>query len=314
MLLFVFIVLGLSSFGQGSLVCDGGYSLPIDSTDFSNVQGVNFHYKIDSSLPNNLWQVGGVSKAGFPNNVYGISAMQTDTLNPYSPNNVSVFEVWTDTVVQGFNNDSLISMSFWHSYDIDSLGDSCVVQITLDSGVTWLHYSSAQVSGQIAYDYMAQVSDMPNNSGQFLWTGQSAGWQRVKICYNFFTVKPARSIPWPVGFRFLFISDSVQGNKPGWIIDKIALRTPNIISSVKDYSKRSLPIYPNPSRSGQFTIDFPSNYVTGKFKVYDYIGRNVKTVELKEQIDLSDLPNGIYNYQAVFEKTNQWFFGKIEIE
>ena len=86
-----------------------------------------------------------------------------------------------------------------------------------------------------------------------------------------------------------------------------------LVQGVNDLERKALPIYPNPSKDGMFHIDFPSTYVTGQFYVYDLVGRNIKTLPLTEQIDLSSLPIGMYSYKALFEKTEQWFSGKLEI-
>ncbi len=296
-------------------VCDyiglGGPYL-IDSSDFSGGQGSNFYYKVDTTLTSNLWQVGAVGKNGFPANTFGSQAMQTDTANAYDTSNVSIFYVWTDSAAQ-LGPDSVFSIHFWHYYDVDSVGDSCLVQISLDSGKTWLHYADVMQLPHLDYDYQAPNAIMPYNSGKFLWTGKSNGWQQVKICFNYFLLKPTRNINWPIGYRFLFKSDTIQNNKPGWVIDKIRFRTPAAFGAVRDYQNNTLPIYPNPGIGGKFYIDFPSTYITGQFYVFNFLGQHVKTIPLTEYIDLSALPSGVYSYKAVFENTQQWYSGKIEI-
>jgi hypothetical protein len=261
--------------------------------------------------------VGGIQKPGIPLTSFGGSAIQTDTLNSYATVNTSAFEVWTDSsyMQNNWHFDSLYSISFWHYYDVDSLTDSCIVQISNDSGATWLDYNAWNLT-MLFWDYQISSNLSPISTGKFLWTGQSAGWQKVTICiHSGFPVKPDRTLQQKMGWRFLFKSDTVQTNKPGWLIDKISFKHPIIFTggSVKDLQMNSLPIYPNPSYDGRFTIDFPSTYVKGQFFVYDYLGRNVKVLPLVEQINLSDLPSGLYSYKAVFNKTHQWFSGKLDI-
>ncbi len=320
-LFFVFVVCGQIATGQFS--CTQGVNSPlyggsIDSTDFSGKQTTAFHFQIDTTLINNIWQIGSVSKTGFPASLYGGQAIQTDTLNTYGRSNTSAFMVWSDSIygIPG-TIDSVHSLTFWHYYDVDSSSDSCIVQLSKDSGITWLDYATYQSFPMwIDFDYNIPSFFSPYNSDKFLWSGKSVGWQKVQICFSYpLPVSPGKRINQGFGFRFLFKSDSVQTNKPGWIIDKINFKHPILLSvngGVKDYMADGLSIFPNPSYNGLFEIDFPTNYVTGKFHVYDYLGRNIKTVALKEQLDLSDLPKGLYSYKAVFEKTNQWFSGKIE--
>ncbi len=320
--LFVFVLFTGTCFAQITGICDGpanNYIDPIDSTNFSGVSTPRFHLEIDTSLVGNLWQIGGVTKPGFPSSTYGGQAIQTDTINSYDTNNTSAFMVWTDSIYNqgGWGTvDSIHSLTFWHYYDVDSTGDSCLVQMTLDSGRTWINFSEyAHLAMQLLYDYSIPSVFSPLNTGKFLWSGRSQGWQKVKICFHYpRPFKPARGIGQVFGFRFLFKSDSIQTNKPGWIIDKINFFSPISPLGVNDFEKSSLRIYPNPSLDGKFIIDFPVNHVTGKFYVYDLLGRNVKTVPLTEHVDLSDLQSGLYSYKALFEKTNQWYSGKVEIK
>ncbi len=152
-----------------------------------------------------------------------------------------------------------------------------------------------------------------NSRGLFFWTGKSNGWQQVKICFTYLAIKPQLKMSWPFGFRFLFKSDSIQNNKPGWIIDKVRFSTPHITFSTSAIENHSLPIYPNPSSNGVFYINYPDNYVNGKIYFFDFLGRNVRALPLMKKINLGNLPSGLYTYKAVFERTEQWFSGTIEI-
>lgn len=317
-LFFAFVLLSFVSKAQWNGVCDGNtlYPYNIDSTDFSGAVSNHFFFEIDTSLSNNLWQVGAIQKASVPNSVFGGAGIQTDTINSYDSNNTSAFIVWTDSTYQAFpwSQDSMYTLSFWHYYNVDSLSDSCMVQLSVDSGKNWLNAADYTQSPFLWWHYQIDNALDPNSSGKFLWTGRSDGWQKVTICAHYgFPIKPSRHVPYPIAWRFLFKSDSTQTNKPGWIIDKIGLKNPVLAAGVNNLRYNSLSIYPNPSNDGQFHIDFPSSYVYGKFYVYNLLGDNVKTTPLKESIDLSDLPSGLYSYKALFEKTNQWFSGKIEI-
>lgn len=150
---------------------------------------------------------------------------------------------------------------------------------------------------------------MPYNSGKFLWTGKSNGWQKVEICFGYFLIKPGRGLHDNFGYRFLFKSDSIANNSPGWVIDKINLQSPTISGSVKDMKYQALDIFPNPSSDGIYNIHFPSTYVKGRFYVYDKLGRLLLNTALKEKVDLSALPADMFYYKAHFEKTDQWFAG-----
>ncbi len=113
----------------------------IDSCDFDTSNTNNLFFEVDTTLPNNLWQVGTVTKLGFPMANFGNRAIQTDTVNTYDTNNISAFNIWTNSIYYVPTQDSVFSINFWHYYNVDSLQDTCMVQYTLDSGLTWLNYT-----------------------------------------------------------------------------------------------------------------------------------------------------------------------------
>ncbi len=81
--------------------------------------------------------------------------------------------------------------------------------------------------------------------------------------------------------------------------------SPEAVSSI-NVIEHSVKIYPNPSK-GIFNIDLGSSG-TGTIEVYDFMGRNVKKLELNSsdtqyKLDLSNYPKGLYLLDMVIDGT-----------
>lgn len=268
---------------------------------------MHVHYKIDSSLVNNVWQIGGISKPGFPAPHSPVNALQTDTLNPYPTNNVSAVDFWNDSSFWFLS--PVASISFWHHYEVDSLTDSLLVQFTIDSGAHWLNpdpfRDSVIAKGmngfQISYEGIRNNSLHPYTSKKIVFTGSDTAWTQVSICFTFLAINPPRKLDSSAyGVRFLMKSDSVQQNKPGWAIDDVRFIRPGIVGAVNDLAQLRLSIFPVPSKSGEFNIEYPFDFVKGSLDIYDMLGHKMKTLPLSNRISIAEFPDGIYYYKASF--------------
>jgi hypothetical protein len=256
---------------------------------------------------------------GFPSAYSGAAALQTDTVTSYGISNESAVIVYADTSISWSFQEKTFSMTFWHYYDTDTLSDSCILQMTVDSGKTWVNSSDLQ--NALGWPLVLYTGSLNNYTGQpylgdkWWWSGNSGGWQKESFCI-FYVFAKGMQISRHYGFRFLFLSDSVQTNRPGWMIDDIVVRYPMFGGAgINDRNHSStVGLYPNPSSSGIFTIDYPSNYVKGSVTVLDQYGRTMKTLPLQKQIDLRNLPKGIYFYSILFDNTGQRFRGNFLYE
>jgi len=72
--------------------------------------------------------------------------------------------------------------------------------------------------------------------------------------------------------RFNFISDSVETNKEGWMIDHIRLISYLLMGSVDDYQKVDFSISPNPIRESA-QLEFNKIYQKIHLQVYSLSGQ-----------------------------------------
>jgi hypothetical protein len=93
---------------------------------------------------------------------------------------------------------------------------------------------------------------------------------------------------------------------------------PNVISVNEQHASKEILVYPNPF-SKSFTIKFNnSNTSDGIFYLYDVLGNNVRTVQVKNysyvlQVQRESLERGIYFYKLNF-KGEEAIIGKIIVE
>jgi hypothetical protein len=225
---------------------------------------------------------------------------------------------WPDSA---FNNGfHLASVSFWHHYEVDSLTDSLLVQMSIDSGKTWLDpmdfVDSAVALGyngfMVSYDGIRYDNLHPNTTKKILFTGSDTSWTKVSICFTYLVFKPSRQLDSSYfGIRFLLKSDSMQLNKPGWIIDNLKLYPPGVVGGVEDIGKETLTLYPMPSASGEFHIANLSTCEEGEIQIYDLTGRWKKTIALHPAFSISELSDGIYFYKIITAFPNRAFSGKL---
>jgi len=287
-------------------------AVTLDSFYFESGNSGKARLVIDTSFPGNIWQIGTVQKAGFAGALSGTHALQTDTLNPYPVRNTSAAALYFDA-----NAYSEFSLSFWHYYDTDTLTDSCLVQISSDSGKTWSTvtpgagwptiYYNGSLNGYLNDPVAVGVTDT------LFWSGNSSGWRKESICAAKVYIK-GMQLPRKYGIRFLFHSDSIQTNKPGWMIDNIRLRSPDIFNGIGDIGNKRIMAYPNPTHNGWLHLDYPHDYVTGTVVLFNSYGQKVRELPLAPTISIAELPKGLYHYQVTFADTQQQFAGTLLYE
>ena len=111
--------------------------------------------------------------------------------------------------------------------------------------------------------------------------------------------------------RFRFISDEIQTNKEGWMIDQIVFRGYEMMGDVDEFNKNLVKIYPNPSSD---IIQFYSptlNLNNFHLSIFDVSGKIILKTDLTDDqtINIADLQSGIYFYKLICD--NEIQTGKI---
>lgn len=248
--------------------------------DFDSPYSENNHIIIDTvTNPNNIWQIGIPDKTVFDSAYSLTHAIVTDTLNYYPVNDTSYFILKHIRPGNQGGNESL-QLNFWFKFNSDTLTDYGMVEASIDNGLSWINLLTDDVTYNLQW-----LEPKP------VLTGNSNGWEHFALELNMLTYELGYSDT--LLYRFTFISDSVQTNKDGWMLDDFQLA--DWWEGIEEYSNSNLiNIYPNPTK-GEISIE-NNNEQTQNYNI-EIVDISGKTI-LKKDIQLNklrlDLPNGLY--------------------
>lgn len=254
---------------------------------------------------NNVWQVGSPQKSFFNVSYQNETPILTDTINTY-PININQYFQITFPIFDSLYGE--VNLSFYHKYDTDSLIDGGIIELSYDGGISWIN-----IKNDIDH-YNYNFINIPLDTikgGDFGFSGRSEGWQYCELYWLYILgVKDRDPMVNPV-IRFRFISDEIQTNKEGWMIDQIVFRGYEIIGAVDEFDKKKIQIFPNPSSD---IIQFYSptlNLNNFHLSIFDVSGKIILKTDLTDDqtINIADLQSGIYFYKLICD--NEIQTGKI---
>lgn len=260
-----------------------------------------FRIRIDTILnKNNIWQIGSPHKLKFNSAYSGINVIITDTVNSYPINDTSIFTIKHVSTGMGFNSNHTVILSGKYKIDTDSLTEFGKIEFSPDNGQTWIDLINDTVySNQYFYYYW--LTEKP------ILTGKINTWTDFYV--NIAGFGQMFNIPYgdTVLYRFTFISDSIQTNKEGWILDDLHFEdwSENIAKLQNEEIKISL--FPNPT-TDYFNIELCEKNIEYDYIIYNSIG--IKVIEGKNinknllHIKSDLFTTGIY-YLKVIDKQNR---------
>jgi hypothetical protein len=215
----------------------------------------------------------------------------TDTINAYPISDTSSFSFGIDR--NNFPFVGVYAISWVQKLDLESNADLGIVEFSLDSGKSWANAFTSNLVYNF-FGYQSQnVDTLPGNVVGF--SGTDSSWAGIWLCFDAFFLSQQDS----VRFRFKLLSDSVQSNQEGWMIDDIILR-PTIVHTINE-GERSEYILLNPNPADQYvSIDLKKSpdihYIKG-IRLYDIGGREVGNwgqVPNRFKVPVDNLKNGQY--------------------
>ena len=232
---------------------------------------------------NNIWQICTPHKLIFDSAWSAPKAILTDSAGPYPVNNTSSFII--KCIPYSFCECSP-SIGGYYKFDSDTLKDFGRIEFSLDHGVTWLNALSDTV---IPDDFWL--------GGKPVLTGRIHQWRSFHaVLFNY-------KINDTIYFRYTFVSDGIQTNQEGWILDNLALvdHTEGVQDMV---SQDEISIYPNPSEG---SISINSKNAAGGMNIWVYnMQGQLKLEETiyknKGDVNISSFDNGIYLVKVLSHK------------
>ena len=258
---------------------------------------------IDPS-PNNNWQIGMPSKTFFDAAHIGAKAILTDTINSYTPNDTSVFIY---TIRNPYTWTCYTSMEYWHKFDTDTLTDIGMIDASYDGGNSWVTVSDTNdvspMGSNFWWDYDFHAETGQYKPHHLIVSGKSDGWILSRFNWEWWIPVKMDTIiapPDSLMIRFTFISDDIETNKEGWMIDDILTYSAEwqLCSGIDEQKKENMiSISPNPfSYQTSLTASFLLN--NSIITIYNTSGQIVNQIHgnsgYQVPIPRYNLPSGLY--------------------
>lgn len=254
----------------------GGFINFDDSSDL-------FRISIDTSISNNIWQIGKPDKQFFKEAYSVPNDIITDSINPYPINNTSIFYLGINLTYPnpGFYEET--DFSFFYKMDSDTLNDYGKIEFSIDTGQTY--YNLLQTAYFQVTDSVGNIIANYGNGNSIVFTGKSIGW------YHFYSTLIELPSPDTIIFRFTFHSDANQNNRDGWMIDNVGWFTWYEGINEKNFN---FTIFPNPTKD---VLQFDSKIKIKEISIISELGRTILTKAINVMpisIEVKDLQDGIY--------------------
>lgn len=269
-----------------------------DGADTSVTNSILIQMETDST---NIWQVGAPNKAIFNLAATAPNAMITDTANYYPPNNRSSFQFAVAPWVEW----GVLAIQWKQKLDIDSGFDGGMIEFSIDSGQSWQNaFENPNVYNFYGFD-PANKQTLPD--GDFVFSGTDSAWRDIWLCYDFSWLRLKDSIH----VRFTFLSDSVDNNKEGWMIDNLMLHQTIFHTSVNEFKQdKYLSVYPNPA-SNIIYIEaqkLPGFHIVEQMALINSLGQVVEqweNIPTKYFINAQKYSNGLYYLKVRTNKRSE---------
>lgn len=247
------------------------------------------YFYIDSTNPNNVWQIGKPQKLHFDTAYTQPNALITDTINTYPSNNSSSVIIWQKIDMPVF------AVDFYYRVNSDTLSDLGLFEFSADMGSTWIAIS----------EWFGTVP---------VFSGDSHGWRRALSAIG--TENFGLHIGDTILFRFTFTSDNIDTHKDGWMIDNITIHQCLDIGIDEQNNSNNFQVFYGGNNTIEIIQDKFQNSKNLIFELYNNNGSVVFSKKLNSQksniFQISKPPAGIYFYQ-IFDSNNKVKSGKISI-
>lgn len=305
--------------GISQIVKKAGDTISVELISFEQ----QFEFLTIDSSSQNIWEIGSPSKAFFDSAHSHPNAIITDSINTYPINNLSYFDI---VLTEGEEPIPEVGISFLisfkHMFDTDSLKDGGFITTSFDHGQTWrnvIDFMDYQWQGYEAFPGYGWLNENIYTTsdtligGNYGYSGNSGGWISTTIAWHYIPVKKGSyQDPNQQIVRFNFISDSIETQKEGWMIDDILLYSLDLGSFTKGISQHSsIKVFPNPMTD--YTC-IESDIVISHITIYNSVGQKVKDWYPSANIafiEKGNLQSGTYYLKI--ERNNQFEFNKLII-
>ena len=257
----------------------------------------------------NAWQIGPPQKTLFSGAYSVPNAIVTDTVSTYPVQCNSSFYLSINNI-QWFEG-SPSTLGFYHKFDTDPQHDGGYIDVSYDGGASWLNiiYDSTMFNcswtpgfGYWGYNFYGEEDTLFNGVNGF--SGTTGDWQYAEFVW-WYCIGVDYQYPDSMMIRFNFISDSINTNQEGWMIDDIVLHS-DLCGGVhqKNTERITATVEPNPVVEGSILRINRAGSGFCLLKIHDIKGSLVFTGKLitnEFRLNPLTLDPGLYLYTLIFD-------------
>lgn len=247
---------------------------------------------------NNIWQVGPPQKFFFDSAATSPNVLVTDTLNYYPSNNVSsvVFSINPNF----FTPWGILAIQWYQKLDMDAGFDGGKIEFSIDNGQTWANaFNNPYVYNFYGFD--------ENNAdtladGTFVFSGVDTTWRDIWLCYSLSWVGTNEVL-----VKFTFISDDIDNEMEGWMIDNLQAHVTWVHTVEEIESPEYIKVYPNPTSDLLYidTRKIQEFHIIERMILTDVSGKVIEEwnhLPTKFFIDTRKYSNGLYSLTVITNK------------
>jgi Secretion system C-terminal sorting domain len=241
----------------------------------------------------NVWQIGTPQKSIFNSAATQPNAIVTDTVNFYPANNTSRFIA---KVYMQFGNWGIFALQWKQKLDLDTAFDGGIIEYSTDTGNSWVNVFNTP----FVYNF---YGFQPTNQdtlagGEIAFSGTDTTWRDIWLCFDLSWLQQFQFND-TILFRFTLLSDSVNNNKEGWMIDNMLAHITWIHTVNEVEQENYLNVFPNPANNivhlqARKIMDY---HIIETMELVDPLGRIIDrwvNIPTKFWFDTSKYNEGMY--------------------
>lgn len=250
------------------------------------------------------WEIGQPTTMFLNGSFESTNSIVTDLDSLYNNSDSSLFYAvlaGEDELPNNLGSWAPLEIEMTHRYDLDSVGDHGMIEISLDDGATWHDVLSGEYAPSGILYQNSHVFEVNGDTlvDSLVVQGNSGGWvfSRMYMELDQILSEYGPEFPDSVIMRVSLISDS-SITLEGWQIDNLCLEMDYPTDVLETSADPTLKLFPNPS-TGTFTV---ANLLKarGELQIFDMSGLLVfsKNYNQRNEIKLSlGLYTGLYIVQ-----------------
>ena len=292
------IILLITSCCKGFGQCAGTEDWGLELVFEEPMSYLNCLIQRDSTDTVNRWQIGRPNKAVLNSAYSPVNVIITDTTNTYKPNDTSVFMF---AKIPGYSSIGWQLHSFGGRYYVnsDTLTDYGRIEFSPNKGVTWIDLLKDTT-------WLVIWESLPTEKP--VLSGNSNGWKYfncvINIPESLHVFNEINRFYDTMLYRFTFITDSAETYKDGIMFDNIVVNEMFIDGVTDPYASNNLiTVYPTPAQS-TLRVSYAQPMHHPQIRITNSMGQTMRIMNnnTATDIDISDLPNGVYMLQCADDK------------